>query len=205
MNKKESSRFALAVLSLLFAASASAATLAQQCGAFGIITSDPVPPEPVPPTVLARQCGAFGIITYDPLTETQTTPVPVPYEWLKAHNPDLADDYESYEAAGKATAANGRKVWECYLVGLDPADAADEFRMTSSPVKADGTLNLSDLAFNPAQSDWNASGKSVSYVYQGSDDGENWTTLDSAANLNEALLTGNHKFLRVKVIFTDIE
>ena len=66
---------------------------------------------------LARQYGAFGIVTYDPppVTETQTTPVPVPYARLDAHVPDVVHDYEAYEAAVKATASNGMPVWECYV------------------------------------------------------------------------------------------
>ena len=81
-------------------------------------------------TTLARQSGAFGIVTYDlpSVTETQTTPVPVPYEWLRAHDPDVVDEYESYEAAAKAMAANGRnKVWECFVAGISPTDETAEF------------------------------------------------------------------------------
>ncbi len=68
---------------------------------------------PTVPAVLARQCGAFGIVTYDlpPVTETQTTPVPVPYAWLDAHVPGMTHETEAHEAAAKATAANGRPVW----------------------------------------------------------------------------------------------
>ena len=78
---------------------------------------------------LARQSGAFGIVTYDlpPVSETQTTPVPVPYVWLRAHDPTVVDEYEAYETAAKATASNGRKVWECYVAGLDPTNAKSEF------------------------------------------------------------------------------
>ena len=81
---------------------------------------------------LARQCGAFGIVTYDlpPVGYTQTTDVKVPYEWLLANWPDAVDEYEAYESAAKATAANGRKVWECYVLGLDPTDPSDDFRIT---------------------------------------------------------------------------
>ena len=74
-------------------------------------------------------CRADGIITYDP-PETQTTPVPVPYAWLDAHVAGVAHESEAYEASAKATAANGRKVWECYVVGLDPSDPFDDFRIT---------------------------------------------------------------------------
>ena len=99
-----SCKLAVAAVAVLLSANASAATL-------------------------ARQSGAFGIVTYDlpPVSETQTTPVPVPYAWLMANDPDVVDEYEAYEAAAKKTAANGWKVWECYLVGVSPADETAEF------------------------------------------------------------------------------
>lgn len=60
-------------------------------------------------------------------TSTQTTEVPVPYAWLVQYWPTIADEYEAYEAAAKATAANGRPAWECYVTGLDPTNAASVF------------------------------------------------------------------------------
>ena len=80
--------------------------------------------------MLARQCGAVGIVTYDLPPYTQTTDVKVPYEWLLANWPDAVDEYEAYEAAAKATAANGRKVWECFMLGVDPTKADDDFKIT---------------------------------------------------------------------------
>ena len=121
----------MAALAALLSASVSATTLARQSGAFGIVTCDSIPVPPVTPTgILARQCGAFGIVTYDlpSVTETQTTPVPVPYEWLRVHDPDVVDEYESYETAAKATAANGRnKVWECFVAGISPTNETARF------------------------------------------------------------------------------
>ena len=66
----------------------------------------------------------------EPLTETQTTPVHVPYVWLDAFN--LGDATEAgYEAAAKALAANRlNTVWECYVAGLDPTNAASVLRAT---------------------------------------------------------------------------
>ena len=156
-----SCKFGVAALAVLLSASASAAMLARQNGAFGIVTCDSIPVPPVTPAgILARQSGAFGIVTYDPLpvTETQTTPVPVLYAWLDAHVPGVAHESEAYEAAAMATAANGRKVWECYVVGLDPQDAEANFRITKFPMKADGTPDLANLEFAPAQSEWNVPG-----------------------------------------------
>ena len=90
-------------------------------------------------------------------TATRTTEVPVSYAWLTAHDPDVVDEYEAYENSAKATAANGRKVWECYVVGLDP-QGTDDFRITSFPMKADGTPDLENIAFAPAKAQWNVQG-----------------------------------------------
>ena len=60
-------------LSLVFSLNASAATLARQCGAVGIVTYDPLPVLPAPAGMLARQCGAVGIVTYDPIPLTEPT------------------------------------------------------------------------------------------------------------------------------------
>ena len=79
---------------------------------------------------LTQQFGAMGIVTYDLPPYTQTTNVKVPYSWLLEKWPDAIDEYEAYETAAKATAANGRKVWECYVLGLDPTDPSDDFRIT---------------------------------------------------------------------------
>ena len=90
-------------------------------------------------------------------TATRTTEVPVPYAWLTAHDPDVVDEYESYEASAKATAVNGHKVWECYVVGLDP-QGTEAFRITTFQMKADGTPDLNSIAFVPVQEQWNLLG-----------------------------------------------
>ena len=100
--------------------------------------------------------GGFGWESAEPYTHT--TEVPVPYAWLRTYYPTVADEYEAYEAAAKATAANGRKVWECYVVGLDPQDAEGDFRITEFPMKADGTPDLENIAVYPPQAQWNVPG-----------------------------------------------
>jgi hypothetical protein len=74
--------------------------------------------------------------------------VTVPGAWLAEKTQRTATD----------TAANGRKVWECYVVGLDPESATNDFRITSFPMKADGTPDLAKLAFEPPTSKWNVPG-----------------------------------------------
>ncbi len=61
-------------------------------------------------------------------SSTQTTEVSVPYAWLRQYAPNVANNYEAYESAAKATAANGRnKVWECYVAGISPTNVASVF------------------------------------------------------------------------------
>ena len=86
--------------------------------------------------------------------ETTTTTVPVPYEWLDGF-PDLLATYgNDYESFASTNAANGRKVWECYVLGLTPTTLTD-FRITSFPMKANGTPDLERLTFEPPQETWN--------------------------------------------------
>ena len=49
------------------------------------------------------------------------------------------------EDAARATAANGRPVWECYVAGLDPTDPDDDLRVTIE-MKPDGTPDVSILS-----------------------------------------------------------
>ena len=158
MSRRASYGLGMMAFSLLLSVSAEATPLAQQCGAFGIVTYDSIPVPTVPAAPLARQCGAFGIVTYDP-SETQTTEVPVPYAWLDAHAPGVVHGPEAYEALAKMTAANGRmSVAECYVVGLDPESTTNDFRITSFPMKADGTPDLENIVFDPPEARWNVVG-----------------------------------------------
>ena len=72
----------------------------------------------------------------------------VPNAWLAEKTALLATD----------VAANGRKVWECYVLGLDPKSVLSDFRITEFPMDEDGTPDLKNLAFEPAQSEWNVPG-----------------------------------------------
>ena len=60
-------------------------------------------------------------------TATRTSDVPVPYNWLTLYDPEIIDEYEAYESAATASAANGHKVWECYVAGTDPTDTNSVF------------------------------------------------------------------------------
>ena len=87
---------------------------------------------------------------------THTTVVPVPYEWLAAHDPGVVDEYEAYEAAANKTAANGRmSVAECYALGLDPQNTTNDFKIVSFPMKTDGTPDLENIVLDPPEARWN--------------------------------------------------
>ncbi len=63
-------------------------------------------------------------------TRPHDAPDPVTYVWLAdSAAAILAEHGGDYEAAAYATAANGvNKVWECFVAGLVPTNAADVFR-----------------------------------------------------------------------------
>ena len=64
--------------------------------------------------------------------ETEVTTTGVPYSWMdKNATAILTANGGDYEAAAKAEAANGMRVWECYLAGLSTTNAAAEFKVKS--------------------------------------------------------------------------
>lgn len=126
-------------------------------------------------------------------TATRTTEVPVPYAWLTAHDPDVVDEYEAYEASAKKTAANGWTVWECYVVGLDP-QKMDEFKITFFSMKADGTPDLENIAVNPPKSQWNVPGARAVVKGAATLDGE-WKAVEGATAVEKAAM----RFFKVVV------
>ena len=77
--------------------------------------------------------GFLDCVSWTPVpaeaTETSTTPEPVPYSWLSDHAATiLAVHGGDYEAAAMAPSANRvNKVWECYVAGISPTNAAGRF------------------------------------------------------------------------------
>ena len=54
--------------------------------------------------------------------------VGIPFAWIETNAPAaLVAAGGDYEAAALADAANGQPVWECYVAGLDPTNAASRF------------------------------------------------------------------------------
>ena len=56
--------------------------------------------------------------------------VVVPDKWINLYADIIAAAGGDKAAALQRTAANGRKVWECFMLGIDPTKADDDFRIT---------------------------------------------------------------------------
>ncbi len=57
--------------------------------------------------------------------------VAVPRAWIAEYPALVAmSGGDAEESVRNGTAANGRKVWQCYVLGLDPERADDDFRIT---------------------------------------------------------------------------
>ena len=86
--------------------------------------------------------------------------VTVPGSWLEEFD-TLRDNYGGDKTAYvHSTAVNGRKVWECYVLGLDP-EMDDDFTIVSFPMNADGTPDLENIEYDPPQEDWNVSAQPI--------------------------------------------
>ena len=109
----------------------------------------------------------------------------MPYAWLAGHDPDVVDEYGAYEVSAKKTAVNGRKVWECYVLGLDPQMATNDFRIVSFPMKADGTPDLANIVFDPPRAQWNVPGAQPVVKGAESLDGD-WHKVDKASESDKA-------------------
>ena len=88
----------------------------------------PIMPRDVPEDMDTPQLEIVVPNFYMPTkTATKTTPVPVPYEWLKRYG--LVHG-ENYEAAANSSGVNGRPVWQSYLIGLEPNRKTSVFQAT---------------------------------------------------------------------------
>ena len=117
-------------------------------------------------------------------TETQTTPKPVPYAWLRGFYPELADEFDAYESAALATAANGRdKVWECYVAGISPTNEAARFE-----ARIDVSNGVPVVTWSPDLNDGGTKAERV-YTVEGKERlGDGWGPTNAAS-----------RFFRVKV------
>jgi hypothetical protein len=87
--------------------------------------------------------------------------VSVPGVWIAQYPSVAAVAASGTGSAIESPAANGRKVWECYVLGLDPEKADEDFKIVSFPMKADGTPDVDNIVFDPPRERWNVQGASV--------------------------------------------
>ena len=79
------------------------------------------------------------------------------------------------------------------MVGLDPQDATSDFRITSFPMKADGTPDLANIVFNPPQARWNVPGARAVIKGAAALDAADWPEVTEQ---NKA----NFRFFKVEVV-----
>ena len=123
--------------------------------------------------------------------------VTVPGNWLTNITGRIEAAGGDVAAALQATAANGRKVWECYVLGLDPEVATNDFRIVSFPMKADGTPDLANIVFEPTQVQWNVP---ATWKVKGAATLEGpWEDVSVGGGLGEAALPAM-RFFKVEVV-----
>ena len=117
--------------------------------------------------VAGQDCAWVDAVTWTPSGPADVVvtiggkSVTVPQTWFDSHAEALAAHGGDRDSYANSTAANGRmSVAECYVVGLDPEIATNDFTITSFPMKADGTPDLDAIlsSIDPPQSKWNVSG-----------------------------------------------
>ncbi len=105
--------------------------------------------------------------------------------WLLQHDSEIVDEFDAYEAAAKATAANGHnKVWECYVAGISPTNETAKF--TAAIEMVDG---VPQITWSP---DLNTNGVERTYTIWGKTnltDGVEWECPTNSA----------HRFFKVTV------
>ena len=128
-----------------------------------------------------EDCAWVDAVTWTPASVSVDVgggkSVSVPQTWLEEHPAIVAAAGDDKTAALQRIAANGRmSVVECYVVGLDPEKAGEDFKITSLPMKADGTPDLANIVFDPPQAEWNVPGATPVVKGAATLDGE-WQTV----------------------------
>ena len=92
-------------------------------------------------------------------------------------------------------AANGRlSVVDCYVLGLDPQKAENDLKITSFPMKTDGTPDLANIEYDPPHSQWNVLGARAVVKGAATLDGE-WKSVEGATAAEKAAM----RFFKVVV------
>lgn len=134
-------------------------------------------------------------------------PLPFADAWLVANIGADASGWTT--TALEAPAKNGLATWQCYLFGLDPANADAKIVATAKQGTAEEiplTVANADAATSPLVKEGLVT---VLYVLMGSDDNKTWTKQVAEATTPDGLaipLTGTtYKFYRVDVKVTSAE
>ena len=89
---------------------------------------------PTTGTTAQSDCAWISGVTWVPADVTadigEGKSVVVPVEWIDSYADIVATAGGDKAAALQRTAANGRKVWECFMLGVDPTKADDDFKIT---------------------------------------------------------------------------
>ena len=125
--------------------------------------------------------------------------VTVSAAWINQNlglSPDWIERYPNLAKSIMSTkAANGRmSVVECYVVGLDPENETNDFRIVSFPLKADGTPDLENIAVDPPKSQWNVPGARAVVKGAATLDGE-WKSVEGTTAAEKAAM----RFFKVVV------
>ena len=129
--------------------------------------------------------------------------VDVPLDWFVRY-PALGVDTNDVLACARGAAsvatsisANGRlSVADCYMIDLDPESTTNDFKITSFPLKADGTPDIEHIVFDPPQARWNVP---ATYKVKGAVELSGpWQEV--GGGLGEAALPEGFRFFKIEVV-----
>ena len=103
----------------------------------------------------------------------------VPVEWIDSYADIVAAAGGDKAAALQRTAANGRKVWECYAAGIDPTDATAKFLTKIEMVNGKPVIT-----WEPDMNDGAGKTGVRTYKLLGSTDLKTWTEVADEAEAN---------------------
>ncbi len=110
---------------------------------------------------------------------TCTTEVPVPLSWIREKFGDLGTYYYDYEEKANGVAANGHRVWECYVAGEDPTDATS--KLTALIEMSNGVPLVS---WTPDLNEGAGKVGTRIYTIMGSNDLKNWSAVPDGQEVN---------------------
>ena len=90
-------------------------------------------------------------------------------------------------------------VAECYVVGLDPEIATNDFKITSFSLKVDGTPDIENIVFDPPQERWNV--QSAQPVIKGAANLNGpWQEVGGDGHAGRVTLPEDFRFFKAEVV-----